>query len=278
MKKVLSIILLVALSATLLIGCGVKEEQQQTAANAPLKKIVVGASVTPHAEILSNVKAALEEAGYELQIVEYVDYIQPNLALNAGDLDANYFQHKPYLEQFNEENGTEVVPAATIHYEPFGIYPGKAKSLEDLKDGAQIAVPNDATNEARALLLLEAEGLIKLAPEAGLKATINDIAENPKNLKIVELEAAQLARALADVELAVINGNYAIQAGLNVANDALAFEAKDSLAAETYGNIIAVKAGNENNENIKALINALQSEEVRNFINETYEGAVVPKF
>lgn len=276
MKKILTVILLVSLTAAILVGCGVKEKETLT--DKQLQKIVVGASVTPHSEILVNVKEALEAAGYELQIIEYVDYIQPNLALNSGDLDANYFQHKPYLDQFNSENGTDIISAAIVHYEPFGIYPGKTKSMEELQDGAQIAVPNDATNEARALLLLEAQGLITLAEGAGLKATINDIIENPKKLKIVELEAAQLARSLADVDLAVINGNYAIQAGLNVANDAIAFEDKDSLAAETYGNIIAVKAGSENKDEIKALINAIQSETIKEFINDTYDGAVVPKF
>jgi len=193
-------------------------------------------------------------------------------------LDANYFQHQPYLDDFNAENKTNIVSVAAIHYEPLGIYPGKAKTLDELKEGAQIAVPNDTTNEARALLLLEAQGLIKLNPEAGLKATVKDIAENPKNFKIVEIEAAQLARSLPDVDIAVINGNYAIKAGLNVARDAIAKEEKDSLAAQTYANILAVRKGDENREEIKALVNALKSDKVKEFIETTYEGAVVPVF
>lgn len=216
--------------------------------------------------------------GYDLEIVEYNDYVQPNLALDYGDLDANYFQHQPYLDNFNAERGTDLVAVAKIHYEPFGLYPGKTKTIEELKDGAEIAVPNDGTNEARALLLLEAQGLIKLAEGVGMDATVNDIVENPRNLKITEIEAAQLARSLQDVDMAVINGNYAIQAGLNVSKDAVAVEAQDSLAAETYANIVAVKRGNEDREDIKALVEALMSEEVKEFIESTYEGAVVPKF
>jgi len=246
--------------------------------NKELKKIVVGASITPHAEILEVAKGILAAKGYELEIVEYSDYVQPNLALDYGDLDANYFQHQPYLDNFNKERGLDLVSVAKIHYEPFGLYPGKTKKLEDLKDGAQIAVPNDGTNEARALLLLEAQGLIKLAEGVGMDATINDIVENPKNLEIIEIEAAQLARSLQDVDMAVINGNYAIQAGLNVSRDAVAVEAQDSLAAETYANIVAVRKGDENREEIKALVEALMSDEVRDFIESTYEGAVVPKF
>lgn len=271
MQKVLVGLLLVTLIGAGLTGCGTKTGSAD-------KKIVIGASATPHAEILEQARPILEKAGYELEIKEYADYVQPNLALDSGDLDANYFQHKPYLDQFNQENNTKIVSAAIIHYEPFGIYPGKTKTIEELADGAQIAVPNDATNEARALLLLEAQGLIKLKEGVGLNATKNDIVENPKNVEIVEIEAAQLARSLQDVDLAVINGNYAIEAGLNVSKDAIAFEDKDSVAAETYGNIIAVKEGNENREDIKALIDALKSDAVRQYINDTYEGAVVPKF
>ncbi|TAH64350.1 MAG: ABC transporter substrate-binding protein [Anaerolineaceae bacterium] len=242
------------------------------------KKIVVGASITPHAEILETAKSVLAAKGFELSIIEYNDYVQPNVALDAGDLDANYFQHQPYLDQFNEERGMDLVSVAIIHYEPFGIYPGKTKSIDDLKDGAEIAVPNDGTNEARALLLLEAQGLIKLAEGVGMEATVIDIVENPKNLKIHEIEAAQLARSLQDVDLAVINGNFAIQAGLNVSKDAIAVEDKDSVAAETYGNVIAIRKGDENREEIKALVEALKSDEVKEYIESTYEGAVVPKF
>ncbi|HHY81235.1 MAG TPA: ABC transporter substrate-binding protein [Clostridiales bacterium] len=270
MKKTVLITLIVVLSLSLLAGCSQPNKND--------KKIVIGASPTPHAEILQVAKEVLAEKGYELEIKEFTDYVQPNLTLDTGELDANYFQHKPYLDDFNKENNTKIVSIAAIHYEPLGLYPGKTKSLEDLKEGAQIAVPNDTTNEARALLLLEAQGLIKIKPEAGLQATINDIVENPKNIKIVEVKAAQLPRSLEDVDMAVINGNYAIQAGLNAAKDALAKEEKDSMAAETYANIIAVKEGNENSEKLKALVEALKSDKVKQFIEEKYQGSVVPVF
>ena len=251
--------------------------EETTAASGDLQKIVVGASPAPHAEILKAANEVLKEKGYELEIKEYVDYIQPNLALESGDLDANYFQHLPYLESFNKENGTNLVSAGAIHYEPFGIYAGKTTSLDELQDGATIAVPNDTTNEARALLLLEAQGLIKLKEDAGLTATKNDIVENPKNLQLYEVEAAQLPRVIGDVDVAVINGNYAIEAGYKV-SDALAVEASDSLAATTYGNVVAVRAGEENDPAIQALIEALTSDEVKAFIESTYDGAVVPLF
>ncbi len=241
------------------------------------KTIKVGATPAPHAEILRAAADVLAEKGYELDIKEYVDYIQPNLALESGDLDANYFQHLPYLESFNEENGTKLVSAASIHYEPFGIYAGKTSSLEELPDGATVAVPNDTSNEARALLLLEAQGLIKLKDGAGLTATKNDIVENPKNIKLYEVEAAQIPRSIEDVDVAVINGNYAIDAGFKV-SDALAVEDSQSIAAATYGNVIAVQEGRENDEAIKALIEALESDEVKAFIETTYEGAVVPLY
>ena len=255
------------------------QAEETTAAEAPaeLQEIVVGASPAPHAEILEAACAALEEKGYKLVIKEYTDYVQPNLALDAGDLDANYFQHLPYLEQFNAENGTKLVSAASIHYEPFGIYAGKAASLDALADGAKVAVPNDATNEARALLLLEANGLIKLTEGVGLNATKTDIVENPKNLDILEIEAAQIPRSLQDVDIAVINGNYAIDAGLKVA-DALAVEDAESIAATTYGNVVAVQEGHENDEAVKALVEALTSEDIKSFMEETYQGAVVPLF
>ena len=251
--------------------------EETTASSGELQKIVVGASPAPHAEILKAANDVLKEKGYELEIKEYVDYIQPNLALESGDLDANYFQHLPYLESFNQENGTNLVSAGAIHYEPFGIYAGKTTSLDELQDGATIAVPNDTTNEARALLLLEAQGLIKLKEDAGLTATKNDIVENPKNLQLYEVEAAQLPRVIGDVDVAVINGNYAIEAGYKV-SDALAVEASDSLAATTYGNVVAVRAGEENDPAIQALIEALTSDEVKAFIESTYDGAVVPLF
>ena len=251
--------------------------EETTASSGELQKIVVGASPAPHAEILKAANDVLKEKGYELEIKEYVDYIQPNLALESGDLDANYFQHLPYLESFNKENGTNLVSAGAIHYEPFGVYAGKTTSLDELQDGATIAVPNDTTNEARALLLLEAQGLIKLKADAGLTATKNDIVENPKNLQLYEVEAAQLPRVIGDVDVAVINGNYAIEAGYKV-SDALAVEASDSLAATTYGNVVAVRAGEENDPAIQALIEALTSDEVKAFIESTYDGAVVPLF
>lgn len=251
--------------------------EASSAAAGEKKTIVVGASPAPHAEILRAAADVLAEKGYELDIKEYVDYIQPNLALESEDLDANYFQHLPYLESFNEENKTSLVSAASIHYEPFGIYAGKASSLDALADGATIAVPNDTSNEARALLLLEAQGLIKLKEGAGLTATKNDIVENPKNIKLYEVEAAQIPRSIGDVDVAVINGNYAIDAGFKV-SDALAVEDSQSIAAATYGNVIAVREGMENDEAVKALVEALKSDEVKAFIESTYEGAVVPLY
>lgn len=297
MKKITLILVLLSILVTVLGGCTTDKnnedkqdnlvnddsnngnnEDKKDEANKELKKIVVGASITPHAEILETAKSILAAKGYELNIIEYNDYVQPNVALDSGDLDANYFQHQPYLDQFNDDRGMELVSVAIIHYEPFGIYPGKTKSIEELKDGAEIIVPNDGTNEARALLLLEAQGLIKLADGVGMEATVIDIVDNPKNLVIREIEAAQLARSYQDVDLAVINGNFAIQAGLNVSKDAIVVEDKDSEAAETYGNVIVVRKGDEDRDEIKALIEALKSDDVRGFIESTYEGAVVPKF
>jgi D-methionine transport system substrate-binding protein len=268
MKKIVGILLVLTLFTVVFTGCSKKNEDS--------KKIIIGASTTPHAEILEQVKPILAEKGYELEIKEYVDYVQPNLALDSGDLDANYFQHQPYLDSFNAERKTDLVSVGKIHYEPFGVYSDKIESLDALTDGAQVAVPNDASNEARALLLLEAQGLITLTEGIGLDATKNDIKDNPKNLKITEIEAAQLARSLQDVDIAVINGNVAIEAGLNVGTDAIAVEDKESIAADTYGNIIAVKKGNEDKESIKALIEVLKSDEIKQYITDTYEGAVVP--
>ena len=250
---------------------------EETQATGELEKLVVGASPAPHAEILEAARDLLKEKGYDLEIIEYTDYVQPNNALEAGDLDANYFQHEPYLVSFNKENGTHLAVAGTIHYEPFGIYAGKTASLDDLADGATVLVPNDVTNEARALLLLQDLGLLTLKEDAGLEATINDITENPKNLEFIELEAAQLPRSLQDADIAVINGNYAIEAGLKV-TDALATESADSLAAQTYGNVVAVREGEEESAKSKALVEALMSDTVKEFIESTYEGAVVPMF
>jgi D-methionine transport system substrate-binding protein len=252
-------------------------EEATEAKAEDLKKIIVGATPAPHAEILVAAKEVLKEKGYDLEIKEYTDYVQPDVALDSGDLDANYFQHFPYLEQFNEERGTTLVSAGSIHYEPFGIYGGKTTSLEELPDGADVAVPNDVSNEARALLLLADNGLIELKEGVGLEATKKDIVKNDKNLNIIEIEAAQLPRSLGDVDIAVINGNYAIQAGLKV-SDALAAEDTDSIAATTYGNVVAVREGEESTESTKALMEALTSDTVKKFIEDTYEGAVVPLY
>ena len=293
MKKLLSILLAGSLALSLAAcssGAGesssseapASSEQSASSEAAPseetgseaLTAIRVGASPTPHAEILREADKELQKQGYKLDIVEFTDYVQPNLALDSGDLDANFFQHGPYLDNFNTENNTKLVSVGTVHYEPLGVYAGKTKSLEELPDGAAIAVPNDTTNEARALLLLQDQGLLTLREGAGITATKADIESNPKNLKITEIAAEQLARSLQDVDLAVINGNYAILGGLKVA-DALAQEEKDSLAAETYANVLAVREGDEGREDIKALFEALKSEPVKAFIAEKYEGSVV---
>ncbi len=252
---------------------------EETTDTAPeeLEVLKVGASITPHAEILAQVKDVLAQEGYDLQVVEYNDYVLPNTALEDGELDANFFQHQPYLDDFNAENGTHLVSVAAVHFEPFGLYAGKTDSIANLKDGAVVAVPNDTTNEARALLLLEAQGLIKLKEGAGLTATVLDIEENPLNLEIKEIEAAQLVRSLPDVDIAAINGNYAAEGGLNVA-DAIAVEASDSLAADTYANVIVVKEGNESTEKTQALVDAVLSDGVKSYIEETYGNAVIPVF
>ena len=277
MKKFLAL----ALAAVLAVGvaaCSSGETTTETTETKETVKIKVGATPAPHAEILEAVKETLAADGIELEIVEFNDYVIPNTATESGELDANYFQHQPYLTDFNAQNGTHLVSVASVHYEPFGIYGGKTKSLEELADGATIAVPNDGTNEARALMLLQAQGLITLKADAGFTATILDIESNPKNLDIKELEAAQLPRTLQDVDLAVINGNYAIEAGLNAGKDALAVEDANSEAAQTYANILVVKEGNENNEAVQALAKALLSETAKEFMNATYEGAVLPMF
>ncbi len=240
------------------------------------KTITVAASPTPHAEILAEAAKILEEQGWTLEVEEFDDYILPNEVVESGEIDANYFQHIPYLESFNEEKGTHLVNAGGIHYEPFGIYPGTKSSLDELEAGDVIAVPNDTTNEARALLLLQDNGVITLAEDAGLTATVNDIEENPYDIEIQELEAAQVPRVVEEVAFAVMNGNYALDAGFSVAKDSIAYESSDSEAAKTYVNVIAVKEGNENNEGIQALVSVLKSDEIKNFINETYDGAVIP--
>ena len=240
------------------------------------KTITVAASETPHSEILEQAKPILEKEGYDLEVTVFDDYVQPNEVVESGDFDANYFQHIPYLDSFNEEKGTHLVNAGGIHYEPFGIYPGTKDSLDDLEDGDTIAVPNDTTNEARALLLLQDNGIITLKDGVGLEATVNDIEENPHNVEIVELAAEQVARVADETAYIVLNGNYALQAGYSVAKDALAYEKSDSEAAKTYVNVIAVKEGNENSNKIKALVAALKSDEIKDFINEKYDGAVIP--
>ena len=284
-NRIIALTAVAALTLGLITGCGASsdssgesttEESAKTSEESKeLEPLIVGACVTPHAEILNELKDDLAEKGYDLQVVEYNDYVLPNTALEDGDLDANYFQHQPYLDDFNAENGTHIVGVANVHFEPLGIYAGKTASLDELKDRAVVAVPNDTTNEARALLLLEQEGLIKLKADAGLQATVLDIEENPLNLEIKELEAAQVARAINDVDVACINGNYAIEAGLDAA---IALESADSKAAETYANIIAVREGDENTDKTKALVDAVLSDKVRDFINDNYAGAVVPVF
>ena len=307
MKKTIALLLALVLAIGLLAGCGSSsndtaaeaapeaeaaapeaeaaadepaEAEAEEAAPAETVTIRVAASPTPHAEILAVAKEILAAQGIDLEIIEYTDYVQPNLVVDSGEVDANYFQHTPYLNTFNDEYGTDIVSAGLIHYEPFGIYAGKTASLDELQEGAQIIIPNDGSNETRALLLLQQEGLITLADgvDASSNATKQDIVDNPLNLDIVEMEAAQLPLSLQDVDLGVINGNYALDAGLNAGTDALAIEDASGDAAQTYANLIGVKAGNENSDAIVALIAALQSDEVRTFIEETYEGAVVPIF
>ena len=303
-KKLSAFALSLLLAGALLAGCGTKNNTTGSSDNATaeptqaeateaaeptteaettpaeLTEIIVGATVEPHATILNSdaVKNALAEQGYSIKVVEYTDYIQPNSATEDGSLDANFFQHVPYLDDFNSKNGTHLVAVSNIHFEPLGLYPGKTKSLDALPDKAQIAVPNDTTNEARALLLLEKAGLIKLKENIGLEATVKDITENPKNLQFYEIEAAQTAKVLQDVDLSVINGNYALTEGLSAAKDALLVEDASSDAAKTYANVIVVKEGNEESDKTKALIKAVTSEETKKFIEEQWQGAVVPVF
>ena len=238
--------------------------------------ITVAASPTPHAEILAEAGKILAKDGWTLKVTEFEDYVQPNLVVEDGGIDANYFQHVPYLDNFNEEKGTHLVSIAGIHYEPFGIYPGTKSSLDEIAKGDTIAVPNDTTNEARALLLLEANGILKLKEGAGLTATVLDIEENPYDVKIQELEAAQVSRVKDEVAFVVLNGNYALEAGFSVGKDSIAYEKSDSDAAKTYVNVLVVKEGNENNEGLQALADVLKSDEIKEFINKTYDGAVVP--
>lgn len=273
-KKILALALAGVLVVGALTGCG-SSKSESSEKKTDDKKITVAASATPHAEILEEAKSLLKDKGYELEVKVFDDYVQPNNVVESGEFDANYFQHVPYLEQFNEEKGTHLVVAGKIHYEPFGIYPGTKKDLKDIAKGDKIAVPNDTTNEARALLLLQDNGIIKLKDGAGIKATVNDIEENPNNIEIVELEAAQVPRVVNEVAYVVLNGNYALEANYTVKKDALAYEKSDSEAAKTYVNVIVVKEGNENSEKIKALVDVLKSDSIKKFINEKYDGAVI---
>lgn len=293
-KRVLTGILAGLLSVSVFAGCGAKEDNSNAAGNQTTQEnagatetaqaadtaqkgtITVAASATPHAEILEQAKTILAEQGWDLEITVFDDYVLPNEVVESEEFDANYFQHIPYLDNFNLEKGTHLVNAGGIHYEPFGIYPGTKSDLSQIAEGDVIAVPNDTTNEARALLLLQDNGIITLKEGAGLEATINDIAENPYGVEIQELEAAQIARVAPEVAFVVLNGNYALEAGFSVANDSIAFEKSDSEAAKTYVNVIAVKEGNENSEGIKALVDVLKSDAIKQYINDTYDGAVVP--
>ena len=279
-KKLLAGVLTLSLTAAMLMGCGggsgSSDSATEAAGTGETQTITVAASATPHAEILEEAKGILAEQGYDLQVTVFDDYVQPNNVVESGEFDANYFQHIPYLESFNEENDTHLVNAGGIHYEPFGIYPGTKSSLDDLAEGDTIAVPNDTTNEARALLLLQDNGIIKLKDDAGITATVLDITENPKNIELIEVEAASVSQQLGSVAYGILNGNYALQAGLSASKDALAYEEADSLAAKTYVNVIAVKEGNESSDKTTALVNVLKSDEIVNFINEKYDGAVIP--
>lgn len=282
MKRRLLTVLLAGVLAAALTGCGGSDKGEDSGSDSGSgsgdsgsKSVKVAASATPHAEILEEAKGLLEAEGYELEVTVFNDYVQPNEVVESGDFDANYFQHIPYLESFNEEKGTHLVNAGGIHYEPFGIYPGTKKSLVELAEGDAIAVPNDTTNEARALLLLQDNGVITLKEGAGLNATVNDIEENVKNVEIVELEAAQVSRVVDEVAFVVLNGNYALEGGYSVKSDAIAYEQSDSEAAKTYVNVIAVKEGNEENEAVQALVNVLKSDDIKKFIDEKYDGAVI---
>ncbi len=294
-KKFITGILAAALALTALTGCGgadkaAETESSSTAAAAETESkdtaaateaeskgtIMVAASATPHAEILEQAKPILAEQGWTLEVTVFNDYVQPNNVVESGEFDANYFQHIPYLDSFNEEQGTHLVNAGGIHYEPFGIYPGTKNDLSALAAGDVIAVPNDTTNEARALLLLQDNGVITLKDGVGLEATVRDIVENPYDVEIQELEAAQVPRVKDEVAFMVLNGNYALEAGFSVAKDAVAYEKSDSEAAKTYVNVIAVLEGNEESDAIKALVDVLKSDEIKEYINNTYDGAVIP--
>ncbi|WP_182187161.1 MetQ/NlpA family ABC transporter substrate-binding protein [Pectinatus frisingensis] len=274
MKKLLLISSALIIMLFAFTGCGSNNEQAAGSSSSAKTVLKIGATPVPHAEILEQVKDDLAKEGIDLQIQEFNDYVQPNMALNDKELDANFFQHIPYLETFNAEHNMDLVNAGGIHIEPMGLYSHKVKKLDELKNNAEIAIPNDPSNGGRALLLLQQAKLITLKDGVGVKATVQDIVDNPKNLKIKEIEAAQLPRSLDDVDAAVINTNFAVQANLVPAKDALVIED----ASSPYVNIIAVRKGDENRPEIKKLVAALQSEKIKKFIEEKYKGAIVPAF
>jgi D-methionine transport system substrate-binding protein len=273
--KVLSTLLVASIALT---GCGSKGQENSSAGEqseaAKTTKIVVGATPLPHAEILKVVQPILKEKGIELEIKEFTDYVTPNTAVNDKQIDANFFQHVPYMEDFNKQNGTNIIAVGKVHVEPLAAYSSKIKTKDEIKDGAVIAIPNDATNEGRALLLLQKQGLIKLKDATALTQTPKDIVENPKKLEFKELEAAQLPRILPDVDFAIINTNYAIEAKLNPTGDSLFIEDQNS----PYANVLSARPDNQNDAAIQELMKALNSPEVKKFIEEQYKGAVVPAF
>lgn len=283
MKKILSAVAVIlalaacsnnASSAPAASSSAVPSESAVSSASAEATVLKVGATAAPHAEVLEFAAPLLKEKGITLEITVFDDYVLPNTALDQGDLDANYFQHQPYLDYFNQQNGTDLVSAGNIHYEPLGIYPGKSSDLSVIADGAQVAIPNDGSNEARALYLLETQGLIKVDHSVGYEATKLDVTENPKKLDLVELDADKIPAALPDVDFAVINGNYAIAAGVN--GTVLITEDPNGESAITYANIIAVRPENKDNAAIKTLIDVLHSKEVTDFMLEKYQGSVQP--
>jgi len=272
-KKVfVSLALVIVVSLAFLTACADNGDEDE------LIPFVVGATPVPHSEVLEFVSDRMAEKGFDLQVRVFTDFVLPNLATESGELDANYFQHVPYMNNFNYQHGTNMVALFPVHFEPLGLYRARTQTIAELQDGAIIAIPHDPTNAARAFMLLEDAGLIRLDPDAGILATRLDIVYNPLNLDIRELEAAQLPHILPDVDMAVINGNFALQAGLSIEEDAVAMEERDSISAQTYANYIVVRAGNENDERVLALIDILSSDEVRDFINERFEGRVVPVF
>ena len=268
--KVTALVIALAVSSLALVGCGGSKS-----ADSKVTKIKVGANITPHSELLEEAKKTLKKENIDLEVVKIEDAVTPNTGVTEGTLDANFFQHQPYLDDYNKENKTDLVSIGAVHYEPFAVYSSKIEDLSDLKKGAKIAVPNNVTNEARALLLLEQEGVLELKEGADIAATKEDIKSNPKNIKFVEIDPSQLVKALPDVDAAVINGNYAIEGGLSI-KDALAVEADTGIAAKTYANIVVTDEAHKNNKALKKLVKVLQSDSIKKFIESKYEGAVVP--